>query len=964
MKKAIKISAVLVALVVLFAMAFVFTSSAAEKTVNSADELIEAIANQAEKTTIKLGTDITLDAAAIVNVGSEITLDLNGHKLTSATTGALFTQTGVVNPKEFVITDSQGKGAIIAAAATLLGDNFGGTVKIEGGTIIAAKGFDATNGKKVTLTIAQSETYKTGTWTSFDPNDSTVLGFKGYETTTPNTELLEGKTPADAAAKYYVRPELYTITYVVPENADNTTNATTNATFTIWDNVQLAAATADGYEFKGWFVTDNEGEKQITAIAAGTEFHSLVLVGKFETETYTITYAGVDGATHNNQGTFTVELPNLKLTDATKKGYTFEGWYTEANGQGTRVTEIECSKTYENVTVYAHFTPIVYTITYVTYGGAPVAGQTLVGTYTIEEELTFATLEKAGYDFTAWYTVVEPTADDAPKAGITKGETGNITVYAQYTVKEYKIEYETDASIDEELTAANGFKDKFTVETPTFTLKAPKVKPGFEFKGWKDETGKIISAVTVGTIGDLKLTPVITPIEYKIFYNFGTGVQFSEVNNDANAITWSTFFGGQSPALVAATRTHYNFVGWSYTNPETEEAKFLAYDEATKTWTIPNTTYENVTVYAVWEKANYKIDYDIDGYKYKILVDDKGVPVLNPTTEDVQYVDKDGKVVDNKNEMVKVTKDFGASVAEIAADAPTTYTYFDAVTIPTPTRPGYTFVRWYEEVKGVYLEPDANGVVTIDAGSRSGDIKLVAEWEVAKYNLTIKYQFNDDYYNVNKELLVSKGWQDEGRTFYVPVLNKKVVYGTDFEHEVLFRIQDGFVPADWYVKGTMGAEDTTLIVYFEPIVMSTEFENNKLVITYHDGSQKVIDVEKVTGVKYVDGKVVYVDENGTSTVVAVSHADLSKAIEDLKLDELKGKVDANATEIQKLLAELPTLVKKADFDALNATVTELQAQIDAVTGKATTNLVLIIIIGVIAVAAAAGAGYAVFGKKN
>ena len=385
MKKALKISAVVVALVVLFAMAFVFTSSAAETTVGTVDELTAALASETE-TVVKLGTDLTIDAT--INVGGQITLDLNGHTITSASTGALFNQAGVAHPVEFKITDSVGGGAIIAADATLIGNNIGGTAKIEGGAIVVGTAVDSTN-TKVTLTVAQSETYKTGTWTSFNPNQSTVLGFKGYATTEANYVAT-----TVAGVNYYVSPEVYTIEYIVPNGATHTNVET----FTIWDNVTFTDATAAGYDFDGWY----NGEEEIEKIDAGTEYHSIVLTGKFTAKTYTITYEGLNGATHTNPADFKVTYANVKLTDATKTGYTFLGWYTEANGQGTRVTEIACSTTTENVTVYAHFEAITYTITYVTYGGTTT--NTLVGTYTIEDTFNFETLSKDGYNWDAWYT--------------------------------------------------------------------------------------------------------------------------------------------------------------------------------------------------------------------------------------------------------------------------------------------------------------------------------------------------------------------------------------------------------------------------------------------------------------------------------------------------------------------------------------------------------------------------------
>ncbi len=68
-----------------------------------------------------------------------------------------------------------------------------------------------------------------------------------------------------------------------------------------------------------------------------------------------ITYNGVEGATHTNPATYT-EGTAVTLTDASKDGYTFNGWYTTADFQeASKVTEISATTT-GNVTLYAKFT--------------------------------------------------------------------------------------------------------------------------------------------------------------------------------------------------------------------------------------------------------------------------------------------------------------------------------------------------------------------------------------------------------------------------------------------------------------------------------------------------------------------------------------------------------------------------------------------------------------------------------
>ena len=957
MKKAIKISAVLVALVVLAAMAFVFTSSAAEATANTLDDLTNNLAQ--EDTTVKLGADIGTDTdLTVYNVAGKVTLDLNGKKLYSGTTGSLFVQTGVTNPVEFVITDSVGGGAIIAPTATLI-ENFGGTVKITGGTIVVDKLVNTDAGKKVpAITISQfkDDNAATGTWTSFDPTNCLVLGFAATN----------GASPVDARATYTVAPAVYNITYTVPAGANNP-NATAHPTYTIWDEFTFAPATANGYEFKGWYLKDNDSP--FNGVVAGNNFYHIEIVGKFEPTVYTITYGGTGYENNeNNPDSFTVTQPNIKLGAPTKRGYEFKGWFTEPDGAGTQVTQIECSTTYNNVTLYPDFDAIVYNIKYVTYGGTPAPTKT---TYTVEDEFDFEDVTRPGYNFKGWYTTAIPGDDDVEKTGITKGEIGDITVYAQYETITYTITYKPNDAITSDL---DSFVKEFTVETPTFFLPVPELKPGYTFVGWRDSLGTIVSAVVVGTHTDIEVEPVIKSTVYKIFYEFGTGTILSDINNDKNATDWYQFTIDQSPALVAPTRAHYNFLGWSYVDPydnadaEADIEKFLEengldYDEATKTWTIPAGTANNVRVFAVWEATEYTIEYNEDGYTYKILTDANGVPVLD-ANGDVQYVDASDAVTTDKEQMVKV--ELNDDKAVLSEDAPVKYTYIEDVELPIPTREGYKFVRWYDENTGTYLTPDASGDFTIEKGTRSGDLKLVAEWEITKYKVTVKYQFNDDYYGVNADTLkTNPDYIDDGRTFLVAVENVEVVYGTPYTHEVDFKALNGFVPDQWNLEVIMGAEDKTYIIYFEPVIKSTVVENGNLVITYHDGTKKSVALGAVSGVKYEAGKLVYVDDNGTSTTVAyATSAELAQAVETINTaitNLTKNKVDKNTAEIEKINAALADLAKiNENADAiknLKTSVEDLQAQIDALAGKNTTYLVLIIIVGIIALA---GVGCGIF----
>ena len=68
-------------------------------------------------------------------------------------------------------------------------------------------------------------------------------------------------------------------------------------------------------------------------------------------KSYTITYVNVEGATNENPESYNVETGTITLKDPVKTGYTFAGWYTEAEFTN-KVTEIPQGST-GNITLYA-----------------------------------------------------------------------------------------------------------------------------------------------------------------------------------------------------------------------------------------------------------------------------------------------------------------------------------------------------------------------------------------------------------------------------------------------------------------------------------------------------------------------------------------------------------------------------------------------------------------------------------
>ena len=98
-----------------------------------------------------------------------------------------------------------------------------------------------------------------------------------------------------------------------------------------------------------------------------------------------------------------------------------------------------------------------------------------------------------GYVFDGWYTGAGANATLV--TSIPKGSTGNKTLYAHWTPREYTIQFDSPL---------------VPMESKTYTVNrgATLVNPdweGYTFIGWSDDWGNVLTSVPVGTVGDLTL---------------------------------------------------------------------------------------------------------------------------------------------------------------------------------------------------------------------------------------------------------------------------------------------------------------------------------------------------------------------------------------------------------------------------------------------------------------------------
>ena len=116
--------------------------------------------------------------------------------------------------------------------------------------------------------------------------------------------------------------------------------------------VILADAEKEGCTFEGWY-SDADFTTRVTSIPT-TQRGPVVLYAKFTANNYNIFYE-LDGGSNGegNPDSYTYGIGVASFADAEKEGYTFEGWYADAEFT-TQITSIDATQI-RDVTLHAKF---------------------------------------------------------------------------------------------------------------------------------------------------------------------------------------------------------------------------------------------------------------------------------------------------------------------------------------------------------------------------------------------------------------------------------------------------------------------------------------------------------------------------------------------------------------------------------------------------------------------------------
>ena len=550
------------------------------------------------------------------------------------------------------------------------------------------------------------------------------------------------------------------ITYTVSYNANGGSGAPANQIKTYGVNLTLSTTkpTRTGYTFNGW---NTKSDGTGTNYASGATYSSnanLTLYAKWTPNKYTVTYNanGGSGAPSAQTKTYGFDL-TLSSTKPTRTGYTFAGWNTKSDGSGTNYASGGKYTANTNVTLYAKWTPITYTVTYNANGGSGAPGNQ-TKTYGVDLTLSSTKPTRTGYSFNGWNTKSDGSGTNYASGGKYTAN-ANVTLYAKWTPNVLTICYDcygSSVTIDTSKGYKLGDYNRISSTTKTnktiagtsnvfyhtlsynsaiggnglynFTTFGLTAPTGYTFSCWKNGSKTFDQDVTTYKPTDFTsdiesgntyvwLTAQFTPNTYTVKY-YLDGVE-------QTALKQTCTYGTSYKYPTVPTKTGSAVTGWW--SGSSASSKGTQYTAGSSFSNLTSTNGGTVNRYAYSTPNTYTVKYYLDGveqtalkqtctygtsYSYKSLPTKTGYTVTgwwsgsSASSKGTQYTA--GVSFSN------LTSTNGGTVKRYAYSTPNTYMvkyYLDGVeqtalkqtcTYGTsysykslPTKSGYTVSGWW-----------------------------------------------------------------------------------------------------------------------------------------------------------------------------------------------------------------------------------------------------------------------------
>ena len=426
--------------------------------------------------------------------------------------------------------------------------------------------------------------------------------FLGWYTASSGGTKISSTTKITSTVTYYAQWSInsYTLTYNV-----NGGNAVSPASKSVQYGsaygtlpTPTRASTAQySYTFAGWYTAATGGTQVTANTTMGAGNTTIYAHWTATTRSYTINYQTTYGSlnrtsqsvAYGSKGSCTLTMPS---NDA-QYTYTFQGWYTAANGGGTKVGSsltLETPSVTGAATYYAYVTRSTksYTHTFNANGGGTVSPATITKAYNTALG-TLPTVSRTGYTFVGWFDT-SATSGGTQATTATK-VTGTKIWYARWSINSYTFTFDKNGGSTPSSSSITKDYNEAIGTLPTCSRAADNTYT-YAFAGWFD---------TAAATGGTKLTTTTKVTSNKTWYARWTAtyknytVTWNGNGGTPSKSSSSFHYNDALGTLPTATRTGYTFKGWS-----TSASGSVNVSTTTK-------VTGNVTYYAVWQINSYTL---------------------------------------------------------------------------------------------------------------------------------------------------------------------------------------------------------------------------------------------------------------------------------------------------------------------------------------------------------------------
>lgn len=549
----------------------------------------------------------------------------------------------------------------------------------------------------------------------------------------------------------------YTITYEAnaPATASGTITGSTNVSSHTYDaekSLNENGYGLRGWTFLGWAKTANGAalyeDTQNVVNLSTVNGATVTLYAVWKANTYSISFDTVGGSfTEAISAVYDSDIPSLIAP--TRKGYNFNGYYAERDGNGTKFFESDGNALLKytvlgNIRLYAYWTPVNYDIQLYSQGKyVATINNVVFGSMRLPsaEELN---LKRDNYDFVGWNLYDDQNwamyyADTDYNTGIADVEGETVIIYAAWMEKPvFTINFDANGGIGAPA-MAQAHKD----ETITLSSVIPSRK-NYSFLGWATETD---AASALYTPGD-EFTMDNAVVTFYAVWKLNPCLSY-DANGGAFSVPAERVYpvAGQKTALtdLVPERVGYVFRGWSV-DKEATDAEFVSGQEIV----MPS---KDTVLYAVWKTAQYVVlvsasngysviglsDYyvydevatfEVIGNRPKVYVNGQRLTEENGVYSFIVKGDSRVLVADGSKLSLIYSANGGAN-------APTDDTSYNANSSTTvsdakPKRVGYRFSGWSTDPSAVSAEYTANQSLAFE----EDDVILYAVWQANSYTVT------------------------------------------------------------------------------------------------------------------------------------------------------------------------------------------------------------------------------------